>query len=215
MKKNLAWMAVLVVAVAAVLGASRLSAQSKDKKSPPPRTRIAIVNLTYVFKNCDQYKQFQIEIKEIVEPHQKRDTELRAQLADLRKQAEDPSLVPVKGEEGENKPSKKELEEKAKKIQQELKDNAAKIKKKLGKRSDEEMKSLYVAVEQAAQRYANEHDLDLVLHYNDATTQEDFLSAQNIARKLNTGALMPLYWNPSMDISQDIVAILNRKLHKE
>jgi Skp family chaperone for outer membrane proteins len=215
MKKNLLWMAGLLMTAAAIIGASQLLAESKDKKKPaPPRTRIVFINLTYVVKNCDKYQQFLVEIKEIVEPSQKRDAELRAQLEELRKQAEEPSLVPVKGEEGDKAASKKELEKQAKKIQQELKDNAAKIKKELAKRSDEEMKSLHADIEEAAQRYARSHDLDLVPYYNDAVTQEDMVSPQNITRKFNTGGFMPLYWNPSMDVSQDIVAILNRKMHK-
>ncbi len=215
MKKNLIWMAGLVVAAAVGIGASRLGAESKDKKPAPPRTRIAFLNLTYVIKNYSKYQQFQIEIKGIVEPYQKRDAELRSQLEEVRKQAENPSIVPAKGEDRDENEKKEELDEKAKKIQRELEENAAKIKKMLGKRSDKEMKDMYSDVMEATQRYANSHDLDLVLHYNDAVTHEDFLSAQNIARKLNTGALMPLYWNPSMDISQDLVAILNRNANKD
>ncbi|HEY7428872.1 MAG TPA: hypothetical protein VH682_31870, partial [Gemmataceae bacterium] len=49
-------------------------------------------------------------------------------------------------------------------------------------------------------------------HYNDAVTPEDFMSPQNIARKLNTGALMPLYAAPGMDISQEVVNMLNYNL---
>ena len=82
-------------------------------------------------------------------------------------------------------------------------------KMKLGKRSDDEMKILFMDVYDAAQRYAASHDFELVLHYNDAVTEADFLSAQNIARKLNTGALMPLYYQRSMDISMDVVRMLN------
>lgn len=215
MKKNLVWMVGLVVAVAVVIGASRLWAEGKEKKPAPPRTRIALLNLTYVVKNYDKYKEFQIEIQKIVEPYQKREAELRAQLEELRKQAENPSLVPATGEDRDEKEKKEELEEKAKKIKRELEENGEKIKKKLANRSDEVMKSLFLDIAEAAQHYAAAHDFDLVLHYNDAVTKEDYISAQNVARKLNTGALMPIYSNPSMDINQDLVAILNRKMHKD
>jgi Skp family chaperone for outer membrane proteins len=208
------WMGSVVVALAAVVGASRLWAESKEKK-PAPRTRIGLINLTYVIKNYDKYKNFQEEMREFVEPFQKRDAELRSQLEELRKQATDPSLVPTAGEDRDEKARKEELEEKAKKIQREMEDNKEKIKKKLGKRNDEEMKIIYLDVYEATQHYASANDLDLVLHYNDAITKEDFLSAQNIARKLNTGALMPLYEKPNMEISQDLVALLNQKKHKK
>ena len=70
----------------------------------------------------------------------------------------------------------------------------------------------YLDVLQAAQNYAIDDDFDLLLHYNDAINKEDFFSTKNIVRKLNENALMPAYWrNPSMDISTDLVTILNKK----
>lgn len=200
----------LILVAAIVLGASRLWAENKEKK-PAPRTRIGVLNLTFVIKNYNKYNRFQEEIKGIIEPFQRRDTELRAQLEKLRAQAEKPSLVPAKGEDSDEQSRKEDIEERAKKIQQQLEDNSQKAKKTLGKRSDKEMQSLFKDVQDAVERYAIAHDLDLVMHYNDAVTKEDFLSAQNIARKLNTGALMPIYTASSIDITTDIVTDLNQR----
>src|SRR5262245_37578800 len=47
MKKNLIWMAGLLIAVAVIIGASRLWAEGKEKRPAPPRTRIALMNLIY------------------------------------------------------------------------------------------------------------------------------------------------------------------------
>ncbi len=208
------WMGSVVIASVVVIGASRLWAEDKDKK-PAPQTRIGLVNLTYVIKNYDRYKQFELEAKKVVEPFQKRHAELSSKLEELRKQAVNPSLIPTAGEEHGQKAKKDDLEAKAKKIQRELEENKEKIRKKLGERSDNEMKVIYKEVMEATQSYATMHDLDLVLHYNDAPTHEESLSAQNIARKLNTGALMPLYWKEEMDISMDLVTLLNQKMHKK
>lgn len=212
--RSVLWIGGVVVALAAVLGASRLWAESKEKKSAP-RTRIAFFNLTYVVKNYDQYQQFNEEIKKVIEPYRKRDAELRERLEELRRQAESPSLVPTKGEDRDEKPKKDELEDEAREIQRKLEDNAAKIKKEASKRSDDEMKIIYTAVVEAARRYATANGIDLVLHYNDAVTQDNMVSPANIARKLNTGAFMPVYWDESMDISLDIVAMLNQKSRKK
>jgi Skp family chaperone for outer membrane proteins len=169
----------------------------------PARTRIALLNLTYVIKNYDKYKHFQEEIKGIVGPFQQRDTDYRKQLDALRKQAEESARQQA------SVTQRDDLERQAKDIQRKLEDNSAEAKLELGKRSDNEMKLLFQDVYEAAQRYADSHDFELVLHYNDAVTPEDFMSAQNIARKLNTGALMPLYWKRNMDISVDLVNMLN------
>lgn len=172
-------------------------AQNTAKPSTPARTRIALLNLTYVIKNYEKYKHFQQEIKGIVEPFHTKDQNLRHQLEELRKNAE------------KQPDQRMELQRKAKEIQNKIEDNSMEAKIKLGKRSDDEMKILFLDVYQAVQGYARSHDFELVLHYNDAVTKDDFLSAQNIARKLNTGALMPLYMMDSMDISQDVVRLLN------
>jgi Skp family chaperone for outer membrane proteins len=181
---------------------SQPNSQAAATPEAPARTRIAILNLTYVIKNYNKYKQFQEEIKTFIEPFQKKDGELRQKLEELKKQA---AALPRQGQPGQGE----ELERQGREIQRQLEDNAAEIKLKLNKRTDEEMKILFMDVAQATQSYASSHDFELVLHYNDAVTTEDFTSAQNIARKLNTGALMPLYWKRSMDISMEVVSLLN------
>jgi len=209
MKRNLFRMSSLILAAVILIGAGRLWAESKERKSTP-RTRVALLNLTYVIKNYDKYKHFQDDIKHAIEPAQERDKKLRAQLEKLRVQAEkakeNSSIVPAKAED---------LEEKAKKIQRELEDNSLKAKKMLSKKTEDEMKTLFRDIEQAAKHYAEIHDIDIVLHYNDATTAEDYMSPQNIARKLQTGALMPLYWTRGVDISKDLVDMMSKEKTSE
>jgi len=188
----------LIVAAVVIFGASHLWAENKAKKPVAPRTRIGLLNLTFVIKNYDKYKQFQDEVKVLLEPFQTKDADLRQQLAELRKRAEaQPS-------------QREELERQAKDIQRKMEDNGLAIKLKLGKKSDEEMQLLYKDVAEAVERYATAHDLELVLHYNDAVTKKEFDSAKNIARKLNTGSLMPIYMVSGIDISTEIVDDLNQ-----
>lgn len=176
--------------------------QAAPTQAAPARTRIAIMNLAYVIKNYDKYKRFQDEIKSILEPFQKKDTELRQKMEELQRAA---AALPRQGQQGHGE----ELEKQAREIKRQLEDNQAEFKLRLGKRSDDEMKIVFQDACLAAQSYARSHDFDMVLHYNDAVTPEDFLSPQTIARKLNTGGLMPLYIQQNMDISQEVVKILN------
>ena len=196
----------LVVALAALVGAGRLWAESKEQKPAKAalRTRVGLVNLTYVIKNYGKYQQFQHEMKESVATFQARDRKLRAQAEKLTKGKDNSPIIPAKSED---------VQEKLKKIQREIEDNSAKARKVLGKKGDEEMKMVYMDLEEATKRYAEAHDLDLVMHYNDATTKEECYSVPNISRKLQSGALMPLYAAPGMDISEELVKILNASLH--
>jgi Skp family chaperone for outer membrane proteins len=176
--------------------------QNPQAAAQPSRTRIALLNLTYVIKNYEKFKQFEAEMKTIIEPFQKKDADLRQQLQSLQKKAAE---LPHQG----SAEQRDALEKQAKDIQRQLEDNATEIKLRVGKRSEDEMRTLFMDIYDAAQKYAASHDFELVLHYNDAVTRDDFLSPRNIERKLNTGALMPLYWNKDMDISMDVARLLN------
>jgi Skp family chaperone for outer membrane proteins len=188
--------------------------QNQPQSSPPPaaaatpaKTRIAILNLTYVVKKYQKYTRFQEEIKGIIEPLQKKDAELRQALENLRKKDEELARQP-------QSPEREAIARQAKDIQRQLEDNSAEAKLKLGKRSDDEMKILFMDINEAAQRYAATHDIEMVLQYNDAVTEQDFFSPQNIARKMQSSALVPMYWLPSMDISMDVVNTLNYNMNQ-
>jgi Skp family chaperone for outer membrane proteins len=168
-----------------------------------PASRIALVNLTHVIKNYDKYKAFQEEIKKEVDQYIKREKELREQIEELNRELKASDITADKTEE---------IEKKIKKLEHELSDMAEEAKKVLGKKSDKEMVALYGDVRQAAEQYAKAHDIELVLHYNDASPDDkEFFSANNVARKIQAGACMPLYAVPGMDISKEIVAALNEK----
>jgi Skp family chaperone for outer membrane proteins len=184
------------------LWADPQTAQPTQAPQAAPRTRIALINLTYVIKNYLKYKNFQEEIKGVFAPFQGTQEQLRKEAEELNK-----SITPASSPE-----KKADVERKLKDLQRKAEDTQAEAKLVLGKKSDDQMKIIYLDVVEAAQRYAASHEFDLVMHYNDATTPEDYHSAMNIARKIQTGALMPLYAAPGMDISVDVVNMLNYNL---
>jgi Skp family chaperone for outer membrane proteins len=139
-------------------------------------------------------------MKKTLELYQAKDKEKAAQLEAIAKQLGDPKTPPA---------NKEGLEKDAKKLQREREDNSASAKEELGKRSDAQMVQLYKEVMDAAQRYAVAHNFELVLHYNDALTNEDYWSPANVMRKMQAGACMPLYAMPGMDISTPVVQTLN------
>jgi Skp family chaperone for outer membrane proteins len=161
-----------------------------------PRTRIALVNMTYVMKYYPKFAAYQNELKKVLEPFQVTDKDLRAKADKIAKEVNDPS-TPANDRE--------KLSEELKKIKHAIEENSQEAKTILSKRGDEHMTALYMAVVSAASRYARAHDFELVLHYNDVITREDFQSPANIGRKLQNGALTPLYAAPGLDISKEVV----------
>lgn len=198
------WAGSVVVALAALVGAGRLWAEGKDRQAAP-RTRVALVNLTHVIKNYEKYKSFQGELQATTRPFQERDKKLRAQAEKLAKGMRDTPIVPAKAED---------TQEKLRKIQRELEDNQLKAKKAMAKKSDEAMKTVYLDIAEAAKRYAAVHDFDVVMHYNDAVTEEELNSPMNIARKLQSGALMPMYSAPGIEISDELLGLLNQGVQR-
>ena len=53
---------------------------------------------------------------------------------------------------------------------------------------------LYREVQEAAQRYAMSQGIDLVLHYTDASTQEEYYNAANVVRRMQSPGAIPVYW---------------------
>jgi len=177
---------------------------SETKPKPPaPRTRIGLINLTYVIKNYTKYKRFQEETKEIVERHQKLDKNLNESADRLTKQLEDKTLPEEKQEE---------LEKKLKELKRKIEENTEEAKKVLGKKSDAMMALIYAEVEKATERYAKAHDLDLVMHYNDAVDEPERHGPPNVARKMGAGACIPLYVGPSIEISDALIEMMNKEL---
>jgi Skp family chaperone for outer membrane proteins len=191
---------VLALGVLCYVGRGWAQQQTAPAAQPAPRTKIALINLTYVIKNYNKYINFQNEIKQTFQPYEDKDKELKKKGETLTKEHTDPKTTASR---------KEEIEWQLNSLKHQIEDNNTAAKVHLGKKSDEQMKILYMDVVDAAQRYARSHDFDLVLHYNDATTETDYFSPQNIARKLQSGALMPLDAAPGMDISKEIVNALN------
>jgi Skp family chaperone for outer membrane proteins len=209
--RTLLWVSGVVVAVAAFVGAGSLWAENDAKKPESPRTRIGLFNLSYVVKNYHKYKTFQEDMKGFIEPYQRKDVLLRKKLDKLRAEAEALAKQSSDGEQpAKQLQQKKEaLEENAKQLQRELEDNLSETKRKVGERSDDQMKMIYIDVYEAVRRYAKNHDLDAVLHYNDALSREEYYSVKNIAAKINSGGLMVATSTPGLDISKDIADLLN------
>jgi Skp family chaperone for outer membrane proteins len=194
-----------IVALGVVICAGRLTAQTGGSApaAPAPRTRIALLNMTYVMKWYGKFKTYQDELKQLLQPAQDKDKSLRAQAEQIAKDM----ALPGKTNDEITK-MQKDLRE----IKRAIEDNDQSARLLLTKRSDEQMKVLYLDVVDAASRYARAHDFELVLHYNDAVTKEDFYSPANIGRKLQNGALMPLYAVQGLDISKEVVENLNYQM---
>jgi RNA polymerase sigma factor (sigma-70 family) len=185
--------------------APALQQEEAAKAAPESRTRIALLNMSYVIKHYDEYKVLQETVKKQVTFFQERVNASRTRIERWSQELTAPGL---------NAEKRDWLERDIKAEQRKVQDDQEEAKRMVGKLSDDQTVALYKKVQDAASRYARAHDIDLVLHYSDTTPDDrDYYSPTNVTRKIQAGTFMPLYWKPEIDISKAVVRAMNAAYH--
>jgi Skp family chaperone for outer membrane proteins len=189
------------VALLGALLAGRLAAQpGRPAAVAEPKTKVALINLTYVIKNYKKFTTFQDEIKSSVSPFQVNDTKYKQEGEKLAKELQQPTTKDERREQ---------IEKRIVVLKRLIDDNKVEANKTLTKKQEEQLKILYMDVRQVVERVAQSRGFEMVLHFNDAVEPRDYWNPQNIARKMQAGALMPMYYTGALDISNDVVQTLN------
>jgi hypothetical protein len=96
-----------------------------------------------------------------------------------------------------------------------LEDLVVERNKVLVKRGEEQAVQVYREISEAIQRFAVSNGIGLVLQYYEPTETEDLWSSRNIRRKLhecsNAGACAPIFIGQGLDVSNQVLGILNSK----
>jgi Skp family chaperone for outer membrane proteins len=198
-----------VAAAAALVYVGTLWAEQPAAPAAPahaataPRTKIALLNLTYVISYYEKYKAYKDSMKTQAQPYEDRIKKDQAEYELLNKEMAGPT-PPTEAR-------RQEIETKMKADKRDVQDANDEAKAKLAKEASDQMVVLYKEVQAAAMNYAVAHDFDLVFQYNEPLDPKDYYSPGNIARKMEAGALIPLHYSPGMEISQDVLGMLNAK----
>lgn len=175
-----------------------------DNKPIEPRTRVALFNLNLVIKEYHRYQEFQKSMKKEGEMHQKaiadRTNRIKKITDDIAIELDDAK--------------KQELQKQALKIRREVEDITAQARRDLARKGSEAMVVIYKDVRKAARVHAKAHRFDLVLHYEEATTDAEMDTAKNIMRKMNAGGAVPLFFRQELDISKPVIKALNENYRK-
>jgi outer membrane protein len=205
MMRKLFCVAVVILVLGVITSAGSSRTETKPKPAVP-RTNFALVNLAYVLKNYDKATAIRDDVKDEVETVQKREKDLRAELKDLTKQLS----------EEKDADKREEIEKAGRKLSHQLEELKADAQSAIMKKQDKSFTALYAEIREAVQRYAIANDIALVMHYNDAMPDSpEFNSPANVLRKVQAGATMPLYMAPGMDISKEVLEILNENYRRE
>jgi len=188
-------------------GGRQATADAPDRSkedAAQSNTRIALLNLSYVMKNYDEFKVLQETVKKRVTFYEERAKVSRGKIETWRQELAAPGLAAEK---------RNALEMDIRAEQRKIEDDQEEAKRKLAQITDDQTVALYKKVRDVAGRYAAAHNIDLVFQYNDATDEKDLYSPTNVSRKFQAGACMPLHWKPEMDISKPVVGAMNTAYH--
>lgn len=168
----------------------------------PLRTRVAIINLQQVIKQYRKWTDFEQNYKNAYAYYNTEFEKTKAQGVNLKSQLD----------KATDDATKDKLQQDLKALERHVQDLGETAKKQLGKMRDEQAVQIYREVEEAVQHYARANDIEMVFHYNDAIVPADLYNPANIERKLQTGACMPMYSAPGMNITETIAMMLNQRL---
>ena len=200
MKRTLFLLVGVIALGTAIYASSKLWAQAPAAAPSGTKTKVGVLNLTYVIKNYSKFKNYQDQLKTKVDPFQAKDTLWKTDGEKLAKEAQLPSTLPGRRDE---------IEKKLKEYQRQIEDNKTEAQKVLVKEQEAQLVTLYGDIRNVVDKFAVAHGYDLVLHYNDVA-KEEYWNPQNVARKMQAGACIPLYMSGTVDISEYILRTLNQ-----
>jgi Skp family chaperone for outer membrane proteins len=168
-----------------------------------PKTKVAVMNLSYIIKNYKKWEAFQNDYKTKLESFEKELRPLKDQYEEFEKELKKPGVDADKREE---------IGKSMRDTQRTLQNLTEDYKKVLKDFEGKSFKTIYNDVNNMAERYAKAHGFELVMHFNDGTTEDEANTDANVGRKMGLGALFPVYVTPGMDISIEVIALLNKEI---
>jgi len=190
---------VLTLGVAIYAG-SRLVAQPPAASRPAGAgTRVALLNLRFVIKHYKKYMAFMEEIKKKDEQYVTAIKSKNMQADKLQKEAQQPGIPAARREQ---------IDQDLRNLKRDAEDLTAKTRREAARLLNEEMIRVYKEIRDAAYRYADQNNIDLVLHFEGAADDKEMDSPVLIRRNFDVGCC-PLYWKANLDISYHVLTALN------
>jgi len=199
----------LLAVVAGLGGLGRLSAQTPGATpaapagGAPPRQdppRIAVFNAAKVMSEFQKWKYWSVTMvnKRIASSGEL--ARLRAEMADIQKQAEKATLVP----------EREKLVQMLLDKQRQWEDLDRQTKNRIDEEAASHLKVLYSDIQRAVAAFVQSNGYDIVFAYPDAITQEEKARPEYIQSMVLPGGAMPFHVSKSVDLTDSLIALLNK-----
>jgi len=167
-------------------------------------TRVATVNLYVVMKNFKKAETFKKELETLDEPFVADLKKLKKSYDEWVKYAQTPGLEQKK---------KDDAGAVLVGLKRQIEDKKAEEEKVIMKRAEEQIVQIYKDIEIGVQKYAASNGISMVLTYLEPTGSGQEYAPGNIDRKMqrpgSVGACSPIFIGPGVDISEQVIAVLN------
>jgi RNA polymerase sigma factor (sigma-70 family) len=168
----------------------------------PPQTRIGLINMTRVLKRSKKFQVLQADLRAQAGQVRPRLEAYQSQIQKLQAESDDPATSADRRDQNARQ---------IRQLKREMEDEQETAQQKLTKATGDTLVAMYREVEDAANRLAKAQGLELVLFYTDAVTEADFYNPDNLQRKVSkAGALVPMIVAPGMDVTDTVIAALDR-----
>ncbi len=184
-----------IVSVSLMSFSSQVIAQQAGPSANASRFGIAVVDVSYIFKN---YHQFTTSMEGLKTEMESAEGQLKSERDAIQSKEEQ------RGQYNPGSPEFKQLDETIARLKSEFNLKAGKIRKDFLEREAKVYYQTYTEVSSAVQHYAQQHNIGLVLRFNgdqiNPNQREDVLRAIN----------KPVVTQNNIDITPDVLALLNR-----
>jgi Skp family chaperone for outer membrane proteins len=169
----------------------------------PIQTKVRVANIGQIIKNYSKFKFYQEAMKKEMEPIQKQVDAKKAQVTAYQNEMQKAETTTAR---------KEQLTKEIKQIERQMGDAVEEANQSFAKKRIDQLVTIYKDVEWAVNAYARAQAIELVLQYSDGVDPAEKYSPASLQQKLGNQACIPIYMQPGMDISNDIVDMLNRQV---
>jgi Skp family chaperone for outer membrane proteins len=183
-----------------------------DPKVPPPKNRIALINLTLVFKGYVKVAGIDKKTHDLATRLKTNDPRVLSQQNKMLQDHYDSLDREWKKWENMKHPEeirvRTALEGELTKLKLEI-DNVKSAVTLLRINKEEQAGVIYKKISEAARCYAKEHDLDVVFQYNDIRVGwPEYFGTANDHRTIHDAGVVPIYIRVGVDITNEIIHML-------
>lgn len=160
---------------------------------------VAVFNMAKVQKEFKKWEVFTKELQTLRTNEAKKLAEVQTQIQAIKEKLANPA-----------EPQKEMLEQQGVALARKLQDMDAEIRKSIDKASTNYLSVLHDDIRRVVQAVAETNKFGVVMAYPDATTDEERKSPVYFDMKLRPSGAMPFYVSPTCDMTDTIIATLNK-----